>query len=65
MKFAATLPIDQLLLEYRDPGVNGNKNPKRINWIHLSYNNYGTNKKQVLTFLNDKTYAQGLSNLGT
>lgn len=65
MKFAATLPIDQLLLEYRDPGVNGNKNPKRINWIHLSYNNYGPNKKQVLTFLNDKTYAQGLSNLGT
>lgn len=65
VKFAASLPIDQLLLEYRDPGVNGNKNNKRINWIHLSYNNYGPGKKQVLTFLNDKTYAQGLSNLGT
>lgn len=65
VKFAASLPIDQLLLEYRDPGVNGNKNPKRINWIHLSYNNFGPGKKQVLTFLNDKTHSQGLSNLGT
>lgn len=64
-KFAASLPIDQMLLEYRDPGVNGNKNNKRINWIHMSYNNYGPGKKQVLTFLNDKTHSQGLSNLGT
>lgn len=64
-KFAATLPIDQMLLEYRDPGVNGNKNNKRINWIHMSYNNYGPGKKQVLTFLNDKTHSKGLSNLGT
>ena len=64
VKFASMLPIDQLLLEYRDPGVNGNKDSKRINWIHLSYNNGGTGKKQVLTFLNDKTHSQGLTNLG-
>ena len=64
VKFAASLPIDQLLLEYRDPGVNGNKDTKRINWIHLSFNNGGNGKKQVLTFLNDKTHSQGLTNLG-
>jgi len=64
VKFAATLPIDQLLLEYRDPGVNGSKDPKRINWIHLGHNSVGTNRKQVLTFLNDKTHSQGLTNLG-
>lgn len=64
-KFAATLPIDQLLLEYRDPGVNGSKDPKRINWIHISFNNGGAGRKQVLTFLNDKTHSQGLTNLGT
>lgn len=56
-KLAAALPYDQLLLEYRDPGVNGNKNPQRINWIHISYNNYGAPKRDLRTFLNDKTYA--------
>lgn len=63
-KIAAICSFDQMLLEYRDPGVNGNKNPKRINWLHVSYNNYGPCKKQVLTFLNDKTHSQGLTNLG-
>lgn len=62
-KLASILAYDQILLEYRDPGVNGNKNNQRINWVHVSYSNTG-NKKQVLTFLNDKTYAQGLSYLG-
>lgn len=56
-KLAAILPYDQLLLEYRDPGINGNKNPQRIQWIHISYNNYGEQKKDLRTFLNDKTYA--------
>lgn len=63
-KLAASLPLDQMLLEYRDPGINGNKNPKRINWVHISYNNYGPGRKQVLTFLNDKTHSQGLTYLG-
>ena len=64
-KLAASLPLDQMLLEYRDPGINGNKNPKRINWIHISYNNYGPGKKKVITFLNDKTHSQGLTYLGS
>lgn len=55
-KLAAILPYDQMILEYRDPGVNGNKNPQRINWIHISYNNYGEQKKDLRTFLNDKTH---------
>lgn len=56
-KLASILPYDQLILEYRDPGANGNKNPQRINWIHISYNNYGEQKKDLRTFLNDTTYA--------
>lgn len=64
LKLASILPYDQLLLEYRDPGRTGNRNSKRINWIHVSYNNYGSGRQQALTFLNDRTYAQGFSNLG-
>lgn len=56
-KLSAILPYDQMLLEYRDPGINGNKNPKRINWLHISFNNYGAPAKDLRTFLNDKTYA--------
>jgi hypothetical protein len=47
---------DQLLLEYKTTGTG---NP----WIHISYNE-GKNRKQVLTFMNDRTAAQGLKNLG-
>lgn len=61
VKLASILPYDQLLLEYRDPGVNGNRNNKRINWIHVSYSSKG--RRQCLTLLNDKTYKQGLVNL--
>lgn len=49
-----TLQFDQLLLEYRDPGQY---------WLHISFNKNG-NRNQVLTLLNDKTYAQGLVLLG-
>lgn len=52
-KLAAIIPYDQLLLEYRD------RNDGRINWIHVSYNNYGTPRKDLRTFLNDKTYTAG------
>jgi len=65
VKLAAILPYDQMLLEYRDPGVNGSKDPKRINWLHISYNNYGPGRKDLRTFLNDKTYKTELVNLGT
>lgn len=64
-KLITFLPYDQILLEYRDPGKNGNRNPQRINWVHVSYNNYGAGRKHAATFLNDSTYAQGFSNLGT
>lgn len=53
VKLAAILPFDQLLLEYRDADKG---HPKRYQWIHISYNNYGAGKKELMTFLNDKTY---------
>lgn len=46
---------DQLLLEYKTTG-------SCLPWIHVSYSKEN-NRKQVLTLLNDKTYAQGLSDL--
>jgi len=49
------VPYDQLLLEYKTTGTG-------LPWIHISFNKAG-NRKQVLTFLNDKTYAQGLVDL--
>jgi hypothetical protein len=49
------VPYDQLLLEYKTTG-------SRLPWIHISFNKAG-NRKQVLTFLNDKTYGQGLIDL--
>lgn len=52
-KLAQILPYDQLLLEYRD------RNDGRINWVHVSYNNYGSQKKDLRTFLNDKTHTSG------
>jgi predicted chitinase len=52
-KISEILPYDQLLLEYRD------RNDGRINWVHVAYNNYGTPKKDLRTFLNDKTHTAG------
>jgi len=52
-KIAQIIPYDQLLLEYRD------RNDGRINWIHISNNNYGPPKKDLRTFLNDKTHTAG------
>jgi predicted chitinase len=54
-KVAATVPYDQLILEYRDPGVNGNNRKVRICWIHCSFK-YTGNRKMAFTMLNDKTY---------
>lgn len=47
--------FDQLILEYKTTET---KNP----WIHISYNPAG-NRKQVLTFMNNKTAGQGLLKL--
>lgn len=45
--------FDQLLLEYRDEG--------RKVWIHISYKTTGTNRREVRTMNNDKTYKMGLA----
>jgi hypothetical protein len=46
---------DQLLLEYKTTGSG-------LPWIHISFNGTG-NRSQVLTFMNDKKYAAGLTDL--
>ena len=47
---------DQLLLEYKTTGTG-------LPWIHVSFNKDNL-RKQVLTLLNDRTYGQGLIQLG-
>jgi hypothetical protein len=54
-KVAGAVPFDQLILEYRDPGVAGNNRNVRICWIHCSFK-YTGNRKMAFTMLNDKTY---------
>jgi hypothetical protein len=54
-KVAASVAFDQLILEYRDPGVAGNNRNVRICWIHCSFK-YTGNRKMAFTMLNDKTY---------
>lgn len=46
---------DQLLLEYKTTGTG-------MPWIHISFDK-NTQRKQVLTLLNNSTYSQGLSQL--
>ena len=48
--------FDQLILEYYD------KNDPAGGWIHISYNEKGNNRKQVLTFDGDK-YENGLPDM--
>jgi zinc D-Ala-D-Ala carboxypeptidase len=45
--------FDQLIMEYFDP------NDPAAGWIHVSYNENGANRKQVLTF-DGKKYTEGL-----
>jgi hypothetical protein len=49
------VPYDQLLLEYKTTGTG-------LPWIHISFNKL-ENRKQVLTFLNNRTFGQGLIDL--
>jgi hypothetical protein len=51
------LVYDQLLLEYKTTGSG-------LPWIHMSFNKIN-NRKQVLTFLNNSTFAQGLKDLAS
>ncbi len=47
---------DQFLLEYKTTGT-------RLPWLHISFTSKRTPRRQVLTFMNDRTYAQGLVDL--
>jgi hypothetical protein len=49
--------FDQLLLEYKTTGSG-------LPWLHVSFNKSG-NRKQVMTFLNDRRYAMGLTDLAS
>ena len=51
--------FDQLILEYWTPK---NKNDINSGWIHVSYNEKGANRKQVLTF-DGKTFENGLPDM--
>ena len=51
------LVYDQLLLEYKTTGSG-------LPWIHMSFNKTN-NRKQVLTFMNNSTFAQGLKDLSS
>ena len=51
----ANVDFDQLILEFWNP-ESGDGN---IGWIHVSYNEKGSNRKQVLTF-DGKSYTNGL-----
>ena len=62
-KIASAIPFDQLILEYRDPGVNGNSRNVRICWIHCSFS-YTSTRKMAFTMLNDKKYKDGFALIG-
>jgi hypothetical protein len=49
----ANSDFDQLILEYYKP------NDGQAGWVHVSYNEKGANRKQVLTF-DGKKYENGL-----
>ena len=49
--------FDQLILEFYDKSKGGNSG-----WVHVSYNEKGNNRKQVLTF-DGKSYENGLPEL--
>ena len=53
---ANNVDFDQLILEYYD------KNDPAGGWVHISYNEKGNNRKQVLTFDGDK-YENGLPDM--
>ena len=48
--------VDQLILEFYDPdNASGG-------WVHVSYNEKGSNRKQVLTY-DGKKYSNGLPDM--
>jgi hypothetical protein len=49
--------FDQLIMEYYD------KDDPAGGWVHISYHESGSNRKQVLTF-DGKKYTEGLTRYG-
>lgn len=49
--------FDQLLLEYKTTGT-------KMPWIHVSFN-VQNNRRQIMTFMNDKKYSTGLVDLSS
>ncbi len=57
-KINGLFPYDQLIIEYRDPGKNGNTKNTRTIWIHAGITpNFTGMRKMAFTMLNDKTYS--------
>lgn len=50
------LPFDQLILEHKNYGTG-------LSWLHISLKRTGVNRKQVMTFFNNKKYADGLRDM--
>ena len=55
----SNVDFDQLILEYWNPK---NKNDINSGWVHVSYNEKGANRKQVLTF-DGGSYENGLPDM--
>ena len=55
----SNVDFDQLILEYWKPK---NKNDINSGWVHVSYNEKGANRKQVLTF-DGGSYENGLPDM--
>ena len=55
----SNVDFDQLILEYWNPK---NKNDINSGWVHVSYNEKGANRKQVLTF-DGSSYENGLPDM--
>jgi hypothetical protein len=53
-QIAASVPHDQLILEFDEPP----SNPRCV-WIHISYNPQGKNRSQKFTMNQHKTVGQG------
>jgi hypothetical protein len=54
-RIAASVPHDQLILEFDEPPGAGSK----ICWIHISYNPQGKNRNQKFTMNQHRTAGQG------
>jgi hypothetical protein len=63
MLVGSGLGFDKVLLEYREPGKNGNNSNNRLVWVHVQIAGETGGRKEVYTLVNDKTYSKGLTNL--